>query len=142
MNDRAYPSHLITPDVYGDRRAVYGRVVGLLHITFQDRGLDLIDARSRALCKWEIHELMVTDEMEAGPGGGADHVSPIAFIEIERGGLSVIGDSVYVGGIEIGHIVGYDLTHMPNHMNILVKADSVEAPTISVGDEVLITKTS
>ncbi len=141
MGEKPYPSHLITPSVYGDRRPVEGEVVALLHITFEERGLNLIQARSRAMQKGEIHELMMTDEEGAAPGGGADHVSAIAFFEVKQGGLAVVGDEASIGGSHLGHIAGFDLTHMPNHMNVIVKAESVEEPPIRVGDRVLIRNT-
>ena len=141
MSDRPYDPKLITPSVYGDRRPVMGEVVALLHITFDDRGLKLIQSRSRALRKGEVHELMVTDEEGAAPGGGADRVSAVAFFEVERGGLAVVGDAVTVAGKFLGHVAGYDMTHMPNHMNVLVKRESLETPPISVGDRLEIKKT-
>ena len=136
MDEAPYDPKLITPSVYGDRRPVLGEVVVLLHITFQDRGLKLIQARSRALLRDEIHELMITDEEGAAPGGGADRVSAIAFFEVKRGGLAVVGDEVTIGGRALGTLAGFDMTHMPNHMNVLVKSASLEAPPIRVGDEV------
>ena len=92
MSDQPYDPRLITPSVYGHRRPVRGEVVALLHITFEERGLKLIQSRSRAMVEKEIHELMITDDAAAGPGGGADRVSAIAFFEVERGGLAVVGD--------------------------------------------------
>ena len=136
MDEAPYDPRLITPSVYGDRRPVLGEIVALLHITFQDRGLKLIQARSRALLKNEIHELMITDEEGAAPGGGADRVSAIAFFEVRRGGLAVVGDEVTIGGRALGTLAGFDMTHMPNHMNLLVKSTSLEEPPIRVGDEV------
>ena len=136
MDEAPYDPRLITPSVYGDRQPVLGEIVALLHITFQDRGLKLIQARSRALLRNEIHELMITDEEGATPGGGADRVSAIAFFEVGRGGLAVVGDEVTIGGRALGTLVGFDMTHMPNHMNLLVKSASLEEPPIRVGDEV------
>ena len=136
MSETPYDPRLITPKVYGDRRPVAGEVVALLHVTFERRGLKLIDARSRALPLNEIHELMITDEEDAAPGGGADRVSAIAFFEIKRGGLVVVGDEVSIGGKVLGTLAGFDLTHMPNHMNILVKTERLEAPALRVGDPI------
>lgn len=135
MSEPPYDPKLITPSVYGDRRPVVGEVVALLHITFEERGLQLIQSRSRAMTRHEIHELMVTDEEEAGPGGGADHVSPLAFFEITEGGLAVVGDEVSVGGAVLGTVAGYDMTHMPNHMNVLVKRESLDVSPLAVGDK-------
>jgi hypothetical protein len=136
MAEPPYDMNLITPSVYGDRRPVRGEIVALLHITFEDRNLELIPARSRGLRNNEIHELMITDEEEAGPGGGTDRVSAIAFFEVLEGGLAVVGDKVSIDGKPLGRVAGYDLTHMPNHMNVLVKAESLDHDPLEVGDTI------
>jgi len=130
-----YGFRRITPGVYGERRQVEGEVVALLHVSFQDRGLRLIETKSRAVRLNEIHELMITDE-DARPGGAADRVRAIAFFEVKNSGLIVVGDEVSVGDKSLGVLVGYDETHMPNHMNIVVKAPSLDEPEIRVGDKV------
>jgi len=130
----------ISPSVYGNRRPVKGEIVALMHATYEKRGLDLIDPRSRALTRDEIHELMITDEPEAAPGGRADRVSVIAFFEIIQGGLAVVGDEVSIKGMALGELAGYDLTHMPNHMNVVVKRKSLAAPKIKIGDEIIISR--
>jgi hypothetical protein len=137
MVEAPYDPNLITPSVYGDRRPVTGEVVALLHVTFDERGLKLIQSRSRALVKDEVHELMITDEEEAAPGGGADRVSAIAFLEVKTGGLIVVGDTVTLNDSLLGAVAGYDMTHMPNHMNVLLKAGSLEPPALRVGDRLV-----
>lgn len=129
---------MITLDIYKDRRPIEGLVVAMLDVTFEKRGLKLIDAKSRALAKYEIHELMITDEVEAEPGRVVNRVSALAFFEIERGGLAVVGDKMILGEETLGHLAGFDLTHMPNHMNILVKSESLKHPSIRVGDRLRI----
>jgi hypothetical protein len=136
MSEQPYDPRLITPSVYGHRRPVRGEVVALLHITFEERGLKLIQSRSRAMAEKEIHELMITDEADAGPGGRANRVSAIAFFEVERGGLAVFGDDALLDGVRFGCVAGYDMTHMPNHMNVLVRAESLERPPIRVGSKI------
>ena len=140
MGEAPYDPNLITSSTYGDRRPVRGEVVALLHVTFEERGLKLIQSRSRGLRKNEIHELMVTDEEGAVPGGGVDRVSAIAFFEVKEGGLAVVGDELTVAGRSLGDVAGFDMTHMPNHMNILVAAGSLDAGPIRVGDEIAIKK--
>jgi hypothetical protein len=130
-----YDFRRITPGVYGDRRPVEGEVVALLHVSFEDRGLKLIETKSRAVRLQEIHELMITDE-DAGPGGGADRVRALAFFEVDKSGILVVGDGVYVGGRRLGTLAGFDETHMPNHMNIVVKADALDEPVILSGDRI------
>ncbi len=127
----------VSRDIYGERRPIEGVVVALIHVTFTDRGLNLIGSMSRALKRGEIHELMITDE-EAKPGSRVDRVSVIAFFEVEVGGLAVYGDDVLIGDRRIGSIAGFDLTHMPNHMNIVVKAESLKPPSIRLGDRIKI----
>ena len=114
-----------------------GEIVAILHVSFKDRGLKLLDTKSRAVLEHEVHELMITDEKEAAPGGGANRVLAVAFFEVTRGGLIVTGDEVTVGGRLIGGLVGYDVNHMPNHMNILLRAPSVDEPPLHVGEKIL-----
>jgi hypothetical protein len=130
-----YDFSRVTPSIYGDRRPVEGEVVALLHVSFEDRGLKLIETKSRAVRLQEIHELMITDE-DTSPGGGADRVRAIAFFEVDRSGLIVVGDSVTVDGEPLGKLAGFDVTHMPNHMNMVVKTPSLDEPVVRVGDKV------
>ena len=127
------PAVRINTSVYGDRRPIVAEVVAVMHVTFPDRGLKLIEAKSRALQAGDIHELMLTDE-DAKPGGGADHVRVLCFFEIHQGGLAVVGDRVTINGEPVGVVAGWDVTHMPNHMNFLVKCDDLEKVHVSLGD--------
>ena len=131
-----YDFKKITPSVYGDKRPVEGEVIAVLHVVFDDRGLKFIQTRSRAVKLHEIHELMITDEQNVEPGGSANRVRAIAFFEITKSGLIVIGDSVSIEDKKLGELAGYDLTHMPNHLNIVVKTDSLKEPIIRVGDRI------
>lgn len=130
-----YDFRRITPSVYGNRRPVEGETVALLHIAFEDRRLKLIETKSRAVKRYEIHELMITDE-DAAPGGGADRVRAIGFFEITESGLIVVGDEVWIEDRLLGKLAGYDQTHMPNHLNIVVKAESLDEPVLRVGDKI------
>ena len=134
MSQSPYDPKRITPDLYGDRRPVEGMIVAILHVSFKDRGLKLIDTKSRAVIKHEIHELMITDEKAAAPGGGANRVTAVAFFEVTSGGIIVTGDDVTISGEKIGELVGYDMNHMPNHMNILIRAHTLDEPPLAVGE--------
>ncbi len=136
MSKSPYDTTKITPRLYSDRSPVEGKVVAILHVSFKDRGLKLIDTKSRAILKHEIHEIMITDEKKASPGGGADRVAAVAFFEITRGGLIVTGDTVTAAGHKIGDLVGYDENHMPNHLGIILYAPTLEEPTLAVGDKI------
>jgi hypothetical protein len=130
-----YDFKTITPSIYGDKRPVEGEVIALLHIVFNNRKLKLIETRSRTLKLNEIHELMITDEY-AKPGDEANRVRAIGFLEITKPGLIVVGDMVFVEDRKLGKLTGYDLTHMPNHMNIVLKAENLTEPVLRVGDKV------
>jgi hypothetical protein len=134
-----YDFNRITQSVYGDKRPVEGEIVALLHIVFEDRGLKFIETKSRTVKLYEIHELMITDE-KAEPGGRANSVRAIGFFEISKPGLIVVGDGVWVDDRYLGKLAGYDLTHMPNHMNIVVRADNLNEPRLRVGDKVRFSK--
>ena len=131
-----YDFRRITPSVYGDKRPVEGEVVAVLHVKFEDRGLEFIQTKSRTVKLNEIHELMITDEQDASPGGGADRVRAIAFFEITKSGLIVMGDNVAINGKKLGTLAGYDVTHMPNHINVVVKTETLDEPDLRVGDRV------
>ena len=97
------------------------RFVAVLKDHREDRGLQLIRPATRAIRREEIHEVILTDEPDAGPGGEVNRVSYVAFAEFAKGGLLVEGDRVVVNGESIGEIAGFDETHMPNHQNIVVR---------------------
>jgi len=137
-----YDTKRITPDLYGDRRRVEGEIIAILHVSFKDRGLKLLDTKSRAVLKHEIHELMITDEKEAAPGGSADRVLAVAFFEIISGGLIVSGDKVVVEGRPIGSLVGYDMNHMPNHMNVLIRSSTLDEPSLTIGEKIVFIRPS
>jgi hypothetical protein len=115
-----YASGLVTKSPYGPKRIIQSSVIAILQIEMEGRGLNLIQPKSRALKKNEIHELMITDEKEAKPGVVVNRVSYIAFIEIHWGGVMVVGDEVYWKNNFLGTVVGFDDTHMPNHQNIVL----------------------
>lgn len=109
------------------RSATNGIFVAVLHRTVPDRGLILIRQHARCIRKGEIHELILTEEDAAAPGGEADKIAYLGFIEFKRGGVIVSGDRFSVNGQDIGELVGYDETHMPNHMNILIRGKGLVA---------------
>jgi hypothetical protein len=136
MMSSPYDFKRITPSVYGDKRPVEGEVVAILHVEFEDRGLEFIQTKSRTVKLNEIHELMITDEQDSAPGGRANRVRAIAFFEITKSGLIVVGDQVTIEGRKLGTLTGYDVTHMPNHINVVVKAETLDEPVLRVGDRV------
>ncbi len=123
-----YANGLINKNPFGAKRIIQSSVVAILQLELKERGLKLIQPRSRVLKKNEIHELIVTDEKGAKPGETVNNVDYIAFIEILKGGVMVVGDKVYWNNNLLGIVAGFDNTHMPNHQNIILYS-----PKISTG---------
>ncbi len=66
----------------------------------------------------------------------ANRVRAIAFFEITKSGLVVAGDDVWIEDRLLGKLAGFDVTHMPNHINVVVKTYSLEEPGLRVGDRI------
>jgi hypothetical protein len=110
----------VTLSTYAANRPVEGEVVTVLDSTHEARGLKLISTYSRALKKDTIHELIATDETGKKPGDTANRIAYLAFFEVTRGGCIIVGETLHVDGKAIGQIIGFDATHEPNHINIII----------------------
>jgi hypothetical protein len=88
-----------------------------------DRGLRLEQLYSRAVQLNEIHEVISTDEATAIPGAKVNSIAYLGFVEIQQSGVLYVGDEVSVNGAPVGRLAGFDLTHHPNHLNLVVVAE-------------------
>ncbi len=122
MND-PYAAGKFTANPYAAKTDVTGSLVVVLQGTMADRGLELIKPISRCIRRHDIHELILTDEPDARPGSRVDRIAYLGFAAIDAGGVIVSGDEVRVNGRYIGTLVGFDETHMPNHLNIVIRDD-------------------
>ncbi|HZW04961.1 MAG TPA: hypothetical protein VFF68_13590 [Anaerolineaceae bacterium] len=111
--DTAFPCAAKSP--------VEGRLVCILDARAPKRGLELCSHPSRAVTQHEVHELILTAESAAAPGQTVNRISYLAYFEVLTGGVLWVGDRVIIAGSEVGTLAGYDLTHFPNHMNIIIK---------------------
>ena len=124
---------------YAANRPVKGEAITVLDSTHEARGLKLIPTYSRALPKNSIHELIATDERDKKPGDTANKIAYLAFFEVTRGGCIIVGETLFVDGKAIGEIVGFDETHEPNHINIIIGVKSRKTGPqlkISVGSKI------
>ena len=136
-----YKEKLITGSLCSKKALVRGRVVAVMDAKLSHRGLQLIISPTRVLLSSEIHELIVTDEEDAGPGKVVNRIAYIGFFELEKGGVVAKGDKVTLKGNSIGEIVGFDETHAPNHLNIVIKCSkrcSGEELGVQLGDKLTI----
>ena len=123
------------------RRETKGQIVAVCSVFLNERGLSLILQPTRVLCKNEIHELLTTDKVDAGPSKTVDRVGAVCFFEITQGSSVAVGDPVFINSKEIGKLAGFDEAHCPNHYNIVVLSSKrftgLEAG-FHIGDEVSI----
>ncbi|MEM5774575.1 MAG: hypothetical protein AAGU05_06195 [Anaerolineaceae bacterium] len=111
------------PNPCYDKLPVIGIVNTILQARNDKRAMQLSPYPSRAFQKHEIHELIITPEMGAGPNATVNNVIYFCFFEMETSGVLWVGDTVEADGEVIGTVAGYDFTHLPNHMNIILKSD-------------------
>lgn len=115
-----YSSGMFSGNPYYDKSDIQGTLLVVLQGRLEQRGLQLIKPPSRCVKKFEVHELIASDEENIKPGSTVDNVAYLGFVEITQGGVITIGDEVICGGKVIGTIAGFDETHMPNHQNIIL----------------------
>ena len=108
---------------YAKKRVIEGDVVAVLDASIDRRGLKLIIPPTRAVRKNEIHEIITTEEKTAAPGETVNNISYVAFFEVQQAGVIAVGDEMEIGGKIIGRVAGFDVTHMPNHQNIVLMVD-------------------
>lgn len=117
-----YKADILKSNPYSDRLNISGLLVAIMDYSCSNRGLQLIPQPTRALKKYEIHELILTDE-DPMVGEKVDSISYLGFCEISQGGIIKVGDKLKIGDKIVGEVVGFDETHMPNHLNIVIKSN-------------------
>jgi hypothetical protein len=113
-------TRFVTLANYAANRPVEGEVVTVLASSHEARGLKLIPTYTRALGRDSIHELIATDEASKKPGEVVDRIAYLAFFEVRRGGVVVMGETLLADDQFIGTVLGFDETHEPNHINIVI----------------------
>lgn len=113
-------TRFVTLSTYAANRPVEGEVVTVLDSKHEARGLKLISTYSRALKQYSIHELIATDEADQKPGGAANRIAYLAFFEVTGGGCVIVGETLMVDDKPVGQVIGFDETHEPNHINIII----------------------
>lgn len=107
---------------YGKMRDVVGRMVAISGFRKTLRGLKLIYPRTRSLVKNEIVEISATNEKEVGVSKVVNNILYIGFFEVEVGSQVAVGEVVFIGGKNIGEVVGFGDIHCPNHINIITES--------------------
>ncbi|MBS3977762.1 MAG: hypothetical protein KGZ75_13760 [Syntrophomonadaceae bacterium] len=133
-----YDLGLFRDNPYKEKMDIRGRLVVVLQGALDDRQLKLIKTISRAVKRYEVHEIILTDEEQSGPGATVNRVIYIGFMEVTRSGVIVSGDEFFLGDRLLGTVAGFDETHLPNHLNIVIQAGSgIYAPAV-LGEKIVI----
>lgn len=95
-----------------------------------DRGLRLSEFTSRCVMKGEVHEFLVANEWNSDRNMVFNDISYLGFFEFITAGVLGVGDRLLDENNElIGEIIGFDFTHMPNHMNVALHSVSKKTGT-------------
>ncbi|TDC85552.1 hypothetical protein [Actinomadura sp. 7K507] len=119
----------MNPAEDGPKSEVHATVVKVLAHRRTDRGMRLEPFASRCVRAGEVHELVATDHRETASGARIDRVAFLGFAEIGAGGVLDRGDELWTGGRRIGVLLGFDGCHLPNHYNVLVRAEPPRSGT-------------
>lgn len=136
-----YAVGMIKSHPFVKKRDVRGRLAVILRGKLEKRGLNLVAPISRVVRKNEVHEIIITDEPTAGPGKLVNRIAYVGFAEITCGGVLVVGDELTCGGRLVGRIAGFDETHLPNHLNIVLFGERLAGTELNLSLESEITIT-
>lgn len=115
----------VTRDHYARKTEVNARLFTVLDWAVEDRDMTLLPHLSRAVRRGDILELAATDEAGSQPGGPIQRIAYLGFAEVLEAGLLLSGDDVTITGREtLGTVVGFDETHMPNHLNVILRVET------------------
>lgn len=120
--------------VFAKKVKVCARLVVVLDGRLPRRGLELIPQETRGVRVGEVHELIGSIQPGIGANSTVDPIVYLGFVEMLGAGVICAGDELRVGGKLIGRLAGFDYTHMPNHMNIVI-ATSAERSGVEHGFE-------
>lgn len=125
-------------------RPVTGIVVAI--VGGQGEGLDLTPMTEvvRVLQPEYVYELVYAGGL-SGPGTTEPRYTSLGFFEVKQGAVAVVGDDVRVRGSVLGEVTGFDGSHLPDHLHVIVGGKvSGEALAwgFSLGDRVVIGPTS
>ena len=73
MSVDPYKAGMLKDNTYFAKTVVEGRLVVVLQCTLDNRALRLIAPQSRAVCRHEVHELIMTDEPDAARRASNGH---------------------------------------------------------------------
>lgn len=113
-------------NIYKAKRPVVAEMAAIVDLRMDDRELALIVPQSRAVRQGELFEIVTTTEPSAGPGSQVNSVAYLGFAEVQTGGMILVGDTIKFEKGPTGRVVGFDETHAPNHINVVVHMEQTQ----------------
>lgn len=95
-----------------------GKLITVHGTIRENRKIEPMIQRTRVVNKGEAHELLIGKNYKKGEM--IEDTAYIGFVEFLETGLLKQGDKLYIRWQEVGRIIGFDDTHMPNHLNIII----------------------
>lgn len=109
-----------------ERREARARVVLVYGHKRHGRAMRLAPYWTRCVRQGDIDELVVTvRRVGTDDPSLVEDVAYVGFVEYERGSVVIVGDRVLVGDEPLGTLLGFDETHAPNHLNVVVEASEL-----------------
>ena len=108
------------------KQDLIGRLITVHGTIRRNRGLRPITQKTRAIKMGEIHEVILTDDFMDNDRI-INNAAIIGFVDFLTSGLIKTKDRLYIRNNEIGIVIGFDETHMPNHLNILIYSKKFKA---------------
>lgn len=102
------------------KRDVRTNVVRLLFHETLHRGMRLAPAGSACVRAGDIHELVVTRDDVDDAEALIDHIAYVGFLEFTDPAMLTRGDTFWYGEELLGWFAGYDESHLPNHLNLIL----------------------
>ena len=123
-----YQSNMAAKIKFTHKRMVRAHFVVILQGMIENRGIELIPPGSRCVRRGEIFELICTAEETAKPGGRVDQATYLGFCEVSQSGVIRVGDRVEIEDHFLGNVAGFDETHAPNHLNVVIGVSPNKIP--------------
>jgi len=121
-----YIKNLVGKTIFSNKSTVTADFIVIMDETVEERRLSLIPQLSRVVSQNEIHELIFTCEQVA-PGSVVNKISYCGFALIKNGGVLLHGDEILINDNYIGILAGFDETHYPNHLNIVIQTEQLKS---------------
>ena len=115
---------------YSSKTDIELNMLAVLHGKRSDRKLKLSEYTSQCVLRGEVHEFLVATEWDNNRDAILNDISYLGFMEFKHSGVLEAGDTLMdKNGNVVGEIIGFDFTHMPNHINIILCSSSNKTGT-------------